>query len=400
MSLKFINYLKDFLKETDFSLLIPCLLLSAYGVLMVHSATQYRITGDEFLHRDTKVMLIAILAGIFMALLISIVDYEFVIRLWPLVAGVSLVLMLMLFKWGISPDGRDDAFTWLEVPGLGITIQPSEILKIAFIITFSMHIDMCREHINEWQNILFLFLHALVPTGLVIVTGDLGSALVFVAIFVGMLFVSGVDLRYFAAAIAFALAAAPVLWIGFFSDFQKDRFLAVYHPSVMEKANYEKVIYQQKQGISAIGAGGLKGSGYLHGTYTQNGLVPVSRNDMVFTVVCEELGFWGALLMLALLCFVIVRIVMVARSAHDHVSKLICWGAAIMLGGQVFINIGMCLKLLPVIGITLPFMSAGGSSNLCVYLAIGLVLSVYRFNKDREPINFRLLHVNTPFSNT
>jgi rod shape determining protein RodA len=119
---------------------------------------------------------------------------------------------------------------------------------------------------------------------------------------------------------------------------------------------------------------------------------------MVFTVVCEELGFWGAMLLLGLLALVVVRIALTARSTHDNVSKLLCWGVALMIGSQVFINIGMCLKLLPVIGITLPFMSAGGSSNFSVYLAIGLVLSVYRFNKDRDPINFRLLHVSTPFS--
>ena len=396
--MKFWQYVRDFFRETDFLLFGPCLLLSAYGILMVHSATLYKITDGSTLHRDTLVMLIAVLAGIFAAMVISVVDYEFVIRLWPVVAVVSLGLMLMLFKWGVSPSGRDDAITWLQVPKLNITVQPSEILKVAFIITFSMHIDMLRERINEWKSMVLLLVHALIPTGLVIITGDLGSALVFIVIFVGLLFLSGVYLRYFAAAAAFGVAAAPLLWTQFFSDFQKDRFLAVYNPSALEPSTYETIIYQQKQGIQAIGAGGFTGSGLFKGLYTQNGLVPESRNDMVFTVVCEEFGFLGAIALLALLAFVIVRILFVAKHTKDNVSKLLCWGVALMLGGQVFINIGMCLKLIPVIGITLPFMSAGGSSNLCVYLAIGLVLSVYRFNKDRDPINFRLLHVNTPFS--
>ena len=396
--MKFWQYVRDFFRETDFLLLVPCLILSAYGILMVHSATLYKITDGSVLHRDTLVMLIAVLAGIFASLVISVVDYEFVIRLWPVVAGVSLLLMLMLFKWGVSPNGRDDAITWLQVPKLNITVQPSEILKVAFIITFSMHIDMLREHINEWKSIVLLLVHAMIPTGLVIVTGDLGSALVFMLIFVGLMFLSGVYLRYFAAAGAFAVAAAPLLWMRFFSDFQKDRFLAVYNPDALEPNTYETIIYQQKQGIQAIGAGGFAGSGLFKGLYTQNGLVPESRNDMVFTVVCEEFGFLGAVALLALLGFVIARILFIAKTTRDNVSKLLCWGVALMIGAQVFINIGMCLKLIPVIGITLPFMSAGGSSNLCVYLAIGLVLSVYRFNKDRDPINFRLLHVNTPFS--
>lgn len=392
------KYLKDFLKETDFSLLIPCLLLSTFGILMVHSATLYKISDGSTLYRDTIVMIIAVLVGIVASLIISIVDYEFILRLWPIVAIVSLGLMLALFKWGVSPNGRDDAFTWLLIPKININVQPSEILKVAFIITFSMHVDALKDRINEWKSILMLFIHGIIPIGLVIITGDLGSALVFMTIFIGILFLSGVYLRYFASAAAFGLAAAPILWFKFFSQFQKDRFLAVYNPSTLEEYTYEKIIYQQKQGINAIGAGGLKGRGLFKGVYTQNGLVPESRNDMVFTVVCEELGFWGALLLLALLTFVVIRILIIAKNTRDSVSKLICWGCAIMIGAQVFINIGMCLKLLPVIGITLPFMSAGGSSNLCVYLAIGLVLSVYRFNKDREPINYRLIHLNTPFS--
>ena len=396
--MKALRVIRDFLRETDFSLLIPCLLLSAFGILMVHSATLYRLTPGDFIHRDTLVMLIAVLAGVFFALFISVIDYDFIIRLWPLVAVVGLALMLVLFKFGVSPDGRDDAFTWIKVPKLGIMIQPSELLKIAFIVTFSWHLDLLRDNINEWKSMLLLFVHAAIPIGLVVLTGDLGSALVFMFIFVGMMFFSGVYLRYFAAAIAFVIAAAPILWMKFFSEFQKDRFLAVYSPNSMEESTYDTIIYQQDQGIHAIGYGGFKGAGLFKGLYTQNGLVPESRNDMVFTVVCEELGFWGAMLLLGLLALVVVRIALTARSTHDNVSKLLCWGVALMIGSQVFINIGMCLKLLPVIGITLPFMSAGGSSNFSVYLAIGLVLSVYRFNKDRDPINFRLLHVSTPFS--
>ena len=396
--MKILRVIKDFLRETDFFLLIPCLLLSAYGVLMVHSATLYRLSSGETIHRDTLVMLIAVLAGVFLALFLSVIDYDFIVRLWPVVAALGLALMLILFKWGVSPDGRDDAFTWIKIPKLGIMVQPSELLKIAFIVTFSMHLDYLRDRINEWKSMLFLFIHAAIPIGLVVLTGDVGSALVFLFIFVGMMFLSGVYLRYFAAAVAFGFAAAPILWMRFFSDFQKDRFLAVYSPSSLEPSTYETIIYQQKQGINAIGSGGFKGAGLFKGLYTQNGLVPESRNDMVLTVVCEELGFLGAMLLLVLLGIVVVRIAHTARSTHVNVSKLLCWGAALMIGSQVFINIGMCLKLLPVIGITLPFMSAGGSSNLSVYLAIGLVLSVYRFNKDRDPVNFRLLHVSTPFS--
>ena len=394
--MRFIGMVKNFFKETDFSLLIPCMLLSAFGILMVHSATLRSVTDGTF-SRDVTVMLIAVSAGIVFALIISLFDYEFIIRLWPIVAGVSLLLMLALFKWGSSPNGRDDAISWLYINALGINIQPSEILKVAFIITFSMHIDMLKDRINELKSIIMLLFHAMIPIGLVVLTGDLGSALVFIVIFIGLLFVSGVFIRYFAAAISFILAISPILWMFFFSDFQKSRFLAIYYPQALEEYDYEKIIFQQKQGINAIGSGGFSGSGIFKGYYTQNGIVPESNNDMIFSVVCEELGLLGGLFLLALLAFVIIRIIIVAKNTRDNVSKLICWGVALMLSGQIIINIGMCLKLLPVIGITLPFMSAGGSSNICVYLALGLVFSVYRFNKERAPVNFRLGHVSTPF---
>ncbi|MBQ3149736.1 MAG: FtsW/RodA/SpoVE family cell cycle protein [Clostridia bacterium] len=395
--MRFFDSIKNFLKETDFSLLIPCMLLSSFGILMVHSATLRTVSEGSIFARDVIVMIAAVGFGIVLSLIISLFDYEFIIRLWPGIAGVALLLMLALFKWGDSPQGRDDAFSWLYIKPLKINIQPSEILKIAFIITFSMHIDMQKDKINEPKTMLFLLIHAFIPTGLVIVTGDLGSALVFVIIFVGLLFVSGVYLRYFAAAISLILAASPVLWMFFFSTFQKERFLAIYYPQALDEYNYEKNIFQQKQGLNAIGSGGLTGSGLFEGYYTQRGIVPESNNDMIFSVVCEELGLLGGLLMLGLMAFIVLRIVLVAKNTHDGVSKLLCWGVAFMLSGQIFINIGMCLKLLPVIGITLPFMSAGGSSNLSVYLALGLVFSVYRFNKTRAPMDFRLGHVYIPF---
>ncbi len=395
--MRFFDAVKNFLKETDFTLLIPCLFLSAFGILMVHSATLHKVTEGHF-YRDVTVMIAAVGFGLVLAFIISLFDYEFIMRLWPIVAAVAILLMLALFKWGSSPNGRSDAISWLYIKPLSINIQPSEILKVAFIITFSMHIDMLKDRINELKSILLLLIHAAIPTGLVILTGDLGSALVFVIIFIGLLFISGVALRYFAAAISFVLAVSPVLWLYFFSTFQKQRFLAIYYPKSLMKDKYEEIIYQQEQGLNAIGSGRLTGQGLFKGYYTQNGVVPESNNDMIFSVVCEELGLLGGLLFLAVLAFIIIRITIVARNTRDNVSKLLCWGCGFMLTAHLIINIGMCLKLLPVIGITLPFMSAGGSSNICVYLAIGLVLSVYRFNKERAPVNFRLGHVSTPFS--
>ncbi len=232
---------------------------------------------------------------------------------------------------------------------------------------------------------------------IVVLTGDLGSALVFVSIFVGMMFVSGLGAKYFVAAVAMIVAAAPILWFGFFDDFQKNRFLAVYAPNAMDEATYKQLIFQQQQSVNAIGSGRFFGQGLFKGAYTQSNSVPVNESDMVFSIIGEELGFVGAVAALALLALIIVKIVIIGMKSKDNMSALVCYGTAIMIGAQTIINIGMCLKILPCIGITLPFFSAGGSSNLCIYIAIGIIMSIYRFNQHSEASNFRYNRITTPF---
>jgi rod shape determining protein RodA len=165
----------------------------------------------------------------------------------------------------------------------------------------------------------------------------------------------------------------------------------------MSVDRYEAVIFQQQQAVNAIGSGQLLGKGLFKGSYTQHGLVPVSENDMIFSVIGEELGFVGAMAALILITAIVFRIVIVGKKAVESHTSLMCYGVAIMIAAQSVINIGMCMKLLPVIGITLPFFSAGGSSNLCIYIAVGLVLSVHRFNTERKPVDFRLSRISTPF---
>ena len=219
--------------------------------------------------------------------------------------------------------------------------------------------------------------------------------------FVGMMFVAGVKLRYFAVALGLGISMMPLLWVKFLAPFHKRRILAIYYPDALSADVYRDVVYQQQRGLNAIGSGQFWGDGLFKGTYTQSTLgVPVNESDMVFTVVGEELGFIGCIALLAVLAFIVVRIVSVGKMSRNLTGSLLCFGTAFMIGAQVIINIGMCLMLLPSIGITLPFISAGGSSNLCIYFAIGIVMSVYRFNKSRAPVNFRLTHISTPFAET
>lgn len=395
--------IKYALKETDFLLYITCILTSAFGALMVHSATRNEAIADgDLIGRDCLIMILAASVGIIACFFISFLDYDAIVRLWPLAGGVCLLLLLILFPLGEGAPGREDARCWLRIIDTGsltVKFQPSELAKIGFLITFTAHIEAVKDNINSIKNVLLLSLHAIVPIGIIILTDDLGSAIVFAFIFVGMMFVAGIQMRYFAIALGAGIAFVPLIWTKFLANFHKRRILAIYYPSALNEDVYRDIIYQQQRGVNAIGSGGFFGDGLFKGTYTQSQLgVPVNESDMVFTVVGEELGFVGAILFLAVMVFIIVKIVSVGKNSRNLTGSLLCYGTAFMIGAQTIINLGMCLMLLPSIGITLPFMSAGGSSNLCIYFAIGIVMSVYRFNCNRDPVNFRLTHINTPFS--
>ncbi len=388
--------IKRGLKTTDKLLLSLCLLTSFFGVLMVYSATYSTLKDGELISRTALVMLLAVLVGAVMCIIISYIDYELVLRFWMVIGGICLLMMLLLFPFGSAPPDRPDAKTWFDFKV--INFQPSELFKIAFIITFSVHLDYVGDEINKIKNALLLCVHGGIPAVLVILTGDLGSALVFVFIFIGMMFASGLAARYFAAAGAVILAAVPILWFGFFSDFQKGRILAVYSPDKLDTALYKKYIFQQQQSVNAIGSGKFFGRGLLNGAYTQSHSVPVNDSDMIFSVVGEEFGFVGAFAALALIALIIIKIISVGKKANTNMGSLICYGTAVMIGSQAIMNIGMCLKLLPCIGITLPFFSSGGSSNLCIYIAIGLVMSIYRCSQRGEINNFRYNRISTPFN--
>ncbi len=397
------SLIKYALKETDFILFLLCVFTTAFGVLMVHSATRNDAIADgDLISRDCLVMIFAASAGIAACVVISFLDYDAVVRLWPLAGGFCLLLLLILFPFGEGAPGREEAKCWLrviDVGGLVVRFQPSELAKVGFLITFTAHIEAVKDNINSIKNVLLLLVHAIVPIGIIILTDDLGSAMVFAFIFVGMMFVSGVQLRYFAVAIGAAVAFVPLIWTKFLASFHKYRILAIYYPSSLSEDVYEKYIYQQQRGVNAIGSGQFWGDGLFKGTYTQSATgVPVNESDMVFTVVGEELGFVGAAGFLLVMVLIIVRIVYIGKKSRNLSGSLLCFGTAFMIGSQTIINIGMCLKLFPCIGITLPFMSAGGSSNLCIYFAIGIVMAVYRFNCNRDPVNFRLTNLSTPFS--
>lgn len=391
---KFRSWFKLYFRETDKLLFFLCLCASVFGMLLVYSATKNGAT--KLIPSELRTMLIAVGVGLILCLLISFLDYEVIIRLWPLIAIFCILIMCALFKWGVAPNARQDARSWFDLKIF--FFQPSELVKIGFIITFAVHLDAVKDHVSKFTTVLLLGIHALIPIGLVMGTGDDGSALIFMLMFLGMMFAAGVHWGYFAAGFAAVAVAFPAIWaLGdkfILNQDQKNRFLAILYPDLYAKHE----AFQQNRGIGAIGSGQFFGQGLFNGNYTQSAAVPESENDFVFTVAAEELGFIGAIAVLVLLAAIILRIVINGKRANDNASYLMCMGMASMLTAQVIINIGMVLQWLPVIGITLPFFSAGSSSNLCVYIGIGLMMSIYRFNQKTPVANFRLQRVVTRFS--
>lgn len=366
------KHIKKAFKETDKLFLLLCLVLSSFGTVMVSSATHRTVTDGSFLSRDAKVMVLALALGLVACMIISFIDYDIIIKLWPVIAAGSLFLMLLLIPFGSTPTGREDARSWLQITDK-LYLQPSEILKIGFIITFSKHLSVLKNDLSSVKNVFFLCVHAMIPIALVVYTGDMGSALIFMMMFVGMMFIGGVHWVYFPLGIVAVGAALPVVWYKVFDNIQRDRILALIDPQ-----SYPNEIYQQQQASNAIREGGFFGTGLFSGSYTQSGSVPESQNDMIFSVICEETGLIGAFALLVVFALLAIRIVYVAKRSNNYAASMLCYGVMFMIIAQVVINIGMCLKLLPVIGITLPFISAGGSSVVSLYLAVGLVLSVYR----------------------
>ena len=371
-----------FLKGTDFVTLLSALIASAYGLSLVYSATHSSLKDGKIISSDVRSMIVSVLLGVIIAIIVSNIDYEIISKLWPIIAAGCAALMVYTFFFGVAPSARQDAKSWIDLKIF--YFQPSELLKVGFIISFSYHLDLVRDKINKIKTIIPLVIHGAVPIGLVMMTGDAGSALIFLVMFIGMLFFARVNIGYFVAGICAIIVGFTVAWkVGIINGIQRQRIVALFYPN-----DFADVMYQQTNGKIALGSGALLGQGYLKGSMTQSGAVPENQNDMILSVAGEELGFIGALFVVLILGFLVLRVLKTAMSARDNVGYLMCSGISVMLFAQMLVNIGMELSLLPCIGITLPLFSAGGSSSLCIYLALGIALSVYRYSRTTQETLF------------
>lgn len=365
--------LADFVRESDKLLLILTFFASAYGCIAVYSSTNYMGSLRPFI-----VQSLCMVCGMVAACIISTIDFEKYLNRWYFFAALGLIPVILTFFIGFAPEGTDDK-AWLN---LGFTtFQPSELLKICFVITFSTHLGRVKKDINKLKYLFPVCLHGAIPVLIIFIQGDAGTALVFVVMVVFMLMAAGVSWKYFAAAFSAALVASPITYFLILNDEHRERIMNMFDID----ADIQGVGWQQYCGRMALANGGWFGEGYLNGTRTQLGKagIPEGHNDFIFVTIGEELGFISCLVVLILLIAICLRCLRVAKLCVKNEGKFMCIGIFAMLFSQTAINIGMCVSITPVIGITLPFFSAGGTSLICLLLGVGLVLNVYMHRNTR-----------------
>ena len=362
----------EVIQGADLILLGLCCTASLYGIAMIFSATRYNED-----NRKVLVQTAALLIGIVVYFAISMIDLELLMKRWKWIAAFNAgFILLLLTPFGREQDGNR---AWLKFPFLPVSIGPAEVVKITFIILLAWQFQWLLEEKRDLKSFSSAFMaagHAFGMAGLYfIVSRDMGNAMMFVLIFVVMAFVSGFALRWFVLLGAAGTIGGIAVWtLDLLPSYMKNRFLVLFDHSY----DVQNQGYQQTRSLLTIGGGGFWGQGYLHGKQTQagTGSIPARHTDLIFAVIGEELGFVGATLAILILVAIIIRVVIVGRRSGSMFHTCVCVGIASMLAFQMIINIGMCLFIMPVIGLTLPFFSYGGSSIVTLFAAMGFVSGI------------------------
>ena len=366
--------LKSDKKSGSFLKLDPVLFACTLALTAISLVTIFGAM-DNFGTRKLIMQVAMALAGIVATVIVAGLDYRWVIdKLWlAMIIGSAIFLILPLIP-GLGSSGENIETTnrsWLTIPIIGIGIQPSEFVKIALVCSFAKHVGMVRdrERINSIKELLFLGLHAGVIIGLILLSGDLGVALVYMAVVAIMLFAAGLSYWYFVGGAAAAVLLFPLLW-NFLADYQRERIIVGFNPMLDPEGKGMQALLSKQ----CIGNGGIFGIGLMgNGDYE---VLPASHTDFIFATICEKFGIVGGLVVVALLIVMVVRILFIARECGEDYGGLVCVGVAAIIIVQTIENLGMCLAMLPVIGITLPFLSCGGSSLLATFVLVSLVHSV------------------------
>lgn len=375
---KYLPYVKEFMQRADMFLLALCIISSLYGLVVISSATQSYSNSAQYV----IVQLLALFIGIFLYVVMTVIDVEILADKWLYLSIFNVLFMGSLLIFGVTSDTGNSG--WLRFMGIGI--QPSEIVKITYIIIMARQISHLRSQkngINSVPSVLQLVVHFGAMFVLLLVTSkDLGSALVYFFIFAVMLFVAGLKIYWFLIGLGAIAAVTPILWNNFLADYQKNRILAPYDASI--DPENDDVNWQPHLSKVGLASGQLTGTGLGNGTQSQSNSLFGKHTDFIFSVIGEELGMIGCLVVFALLMTLVVRCVYVGIKSKNELGMLVCFGVAATVVFQTFENTGMCIGIAPVIGITLPFFSYGGSSLVAMFAAMGMVSGVrYRPKPER-----------------
>ncbi len=345
-------------------ILVCALAMSGLSVLTLVA------TSDAYGTYYYKMQIAAAAVGFAAMMVMTFIDYDALISRMKYVFFAATVGLLILV--GLIGTGSYGNNNWISIGR--ISFQPSELVKFMYIIVYALHLDKLKDRINHPLSVLQLGAHALLILGLLMLTGDLGMALVYVVITAVMIFSAGLSLWYFAGVIAAVVAASPFLW-SHLSERQQMRILVGFNPDL----DPLDVGWQAIASRNCIISGGFRGAGFSGGTkYFSLG---EGQSDFLFAAFAEKFGFLAAFLYIALITTMVLRILWIARGTRKNYAMYICAGIAGMLLAQSAENIGMCLAMLPVVGITLPFFSYGVSSMVSMYLCIGVVQSICAHNK-------------------
>ena len=368
---KIMPYIKIFFERADIYLLALCTISSIYGVFMVRKAV-LAMAGSVFIGNPTKYVIVQIFSvfiGIAFFVVMTVIDSDLLGEQWRALCVINVALIIALVIFG-ADDGTGNK-AWIRFAGIGI--QPSEVIKILYIIVSAKQMTYLKEYkdINSLFSVAQMAGHfALVFGMIVVVSADLGSASILLFVFLVMFFCLGVKLYWFALGGAAVAAVIPVLWTYFLKDYQKKRLLSPYDPSI--DPDGWGISWQTTQSKLTLASGRMTGVDAEHTRTVFTG----KHTDFIFSTTGETLGMIGCIVIIILLVAIILHVAKIGLSCGRTYDMLICMGIAGAMASQMFINIGMCIGITPVIGITLPFFSYGGSSMVTMYAAAGIVSGV------------------------
>ena len=369
---RFLSRMKEAFFKGDLLLLLLCVVTSAFGCLVIASTTNASSLGPW---RFVIIQILACLLGIFCYIFFSSIDAETFSehRLFMVMGNMLLLFLLIPF----GTDNGSGNRSWLNFPFLPFDIQPAEICKITYVLIMASVMASHQNQISAPTSVFHMAFHLILIMGVnMVISGDLGVSLIFAFIFVGMTFGGGVGWYWFAGVGGSIALVAPVIYNNFLDPYQQKRIAVLFDPSL--DPNGTGALYQSVRAMRSLTGGGLTGQGLFQGNRTQtyNALF-AQHTDFIFAAIGEELGFLGCAFVLLLLFLIVVRCVWVGVRSQDLLRRLICFGVASALIFQVMINVGMCLGVMPVIGLTLPFISYGGSSIISLFAMVGFVSGVY-----------------------